>query len=219
MEGEKKNYPQIPASVWWGVRAFLQTKPTATFDEKLLATSFSVQKSAANTYLKQLQFVGLLDENGKATDIAQKWRMDSTYKEAAGEILENTYPESLRNVCPPEQFDRDKAIDWFMLEGLGKGSAGNKAATYALLSSLEPQSPSSAPAKSRAQSKSKQANLISSLSKSSEKPQKTSSTSPNGFAGIPLNVNVQVHISADATSQQIDQIFKSMRKHLYDGDS
>jgi glycine cleavage system regulatory protein len=30
-----------------------------------------------------------------------------------------------------------------------------------------------------------------------------------------LNINVQIHISADATAEQIEQIFKSMSTHLY----
>ena len=30
-----------------------------------------------------------------------------------------------------------------------------------------------------------------------------------------LNINLQIHISADATPDQIDQIFSSMAKHIY----
>lgn len=30
-----------------------------------------------------------------------------------------------------------------------------------------------------------------------------------------ININLQVHISADATPDQIDQIFASMAKHIY----
>ena len=30
-----------------------------------------------------------------------------------------------------------------------------------------------------------------------------------------ININLQVHISADATADQIDQIFASMAKHIY----
>lgn len=33
------------------------------------------------------------------------------------------------------------------------------------------------------------------------------------FPGI--NINLQIHISADATPDQIDQIFASMSKHIY----
>ena len=33
-----------------------------------------------------------------------------------------------------------------------------------------------------------------------------------------LNINVQIHISSDASADQIDQIFRSMAKHLYGGE-
>ena len=33
-----------------------------------------------------------------------------------------------------------------------------------------------------------------------------------------LNINVQIHISSDASAGQIDQIFKSMAQHLYGGE-
>ena len=34
-------------------------------------------------------------------------------------------------------------------------------------------------------------------------------------AGPDLHLDIQIHISSDATAQQIDQIFASMAKHLY----
>jgi len=30
-----------------------------------------------------------------------------------------------------------------------------------------------------------------------------------------LNINIQIHISSDATSEQIEKIFEAMAKHLY----
>ena len=33
-----------------------------------------------------------------------------------------------------------------------------------------------------------------------------------------LNINVQIHISSDASAEQVDQIFKSMAEHLYGGE-
>jgi hypothetical protein len=33
---------------------------------------------------------------------------------------------------------------------------------------------------------------------------------------MPLNINIQIHISADATSEQIENIFAAMKKYLYD---
>ena len=33
---DKTRYPQIPSTVWWGVRSILQRTPNATLDERLL---------------------------------------------------------------------------------------------------------------------------------------------------------------------------------------
>jgi hypothetical protein len=35
-------------------------------------------------------------------------------------------------------------------------------------------------------------------------------------APLPLNLNVQIHISADASTDQIETIFAAMRKYLHD---
>jgi hypothetical protein len=38
----------------------------------------------------------------------------------------------------------------------------------------------------------------------------------NGF-GASLHIDIQIHISSDASADQIDHIFASMAKHLYKG--
>jgi hypothetical protein len=48
-----------------------------------------------------------------------------------------------------------------------------------------------------------------------ERPADKSRESESGsFRNPPLHINVQVHISSDATPHQIEQIFASMAKHL-----
>lgn len=47
-----------------------------------------------------------------------------------------------------------------------------------------------------------------------EEPDITRPTTPR-VDGPPLHINVQVHIDASATPEQIDQIFSSMARHLY----
>ena len=42
-------------------------------------------------------------------------------------------------------------------------------------------------------------------------------TTPSQQATPSLHIDIQVHISPDATTDQIDQIFASMAKHLYKG--
>ena len=225
---DKTRYPQIPSTVWWGVRAILQRTPNVTIDERLLGIQLGVQDAAARAYVSELRSVGLITEDGKSTPLAQKWRLDESYSEAVSELISNTYPEGLVHVAPPGEAERQKVISWFLREGLGQGSAGNKAATYLLLSSS---SPNEAP---RTTSKATQGDGDSQPArkptKSSQKPAKaavnaaTPAVSGGKPAGdkrgsletLPLNINIQIHISADAGTEQIESIFQAMRRYLYD---
>jgi hypothetical protein len=126
---EKNRFPQIPSTVWWGVRNLLQRTPNATIDERLLSVELKVQETAAKAYTNELKAVGILTDEGKATQIAQKWRIDETYPEAVENLVSSNYPEGLRHVAPPGAADRQKVISWFLKEGLGQGTATNKAAT------------------------------------------------------------------------------------------
>ena len=48
-----------------------------------------------------------------------------------------------------------------------------------------------------------------------QKPPEQKQSVQRATDGPSLNVNVQVHISADATAEQIEKIFESMARHLY----
>ena len=135
---ENTRYPQIPRTVWWGLRSILNRSPKATIDDRLLGVELGVQAAAAKAYIAELRNAGHLTEDGKGTPLAHRWRLDESYTEAVGEIIRANYPEGLIHVAPPGRADRDKVIAWFKRDGLGEGSAGNKAATYLLLSTPSP---------------------------------------------------------------------------------
>ena len=222
---DKTSYPQIPSTVWWGVRSTLQRSPNATINERLLGVELKVQEAAARQYVAELRRVGILNDENKATPLAQKWRNDETYAEAVEAILRNAYPEGLIEVAPPGAADRQKIISWFTLEGLGTGTAGNKAATYLLLSSASPNEPpargagGSQKASSRSEAKvPKQRTASASASQPTPTGEpRTEARQRTPAEQFPLNVNVQIHISADATGEQIESIFAAMRRYLYDG--
>lgn len=213
---ESASYPQIPTTVWWGVRALLNRSPRASITEDFLGIELSVQPAAARQYVSELKRVGLLSEDSKATELANRWRMDETYPDAVNAILEKAYDEELLHLAPTP-VDRNKAIMWFQRQGLGEGSARNKAATYALIASALPgesptKSTSSTP-RPKVQRAKKPANgQISNGQTAAETPLPPSEMeTPSIF---PVNLNLQIHISADASTDQIDAIFSSMRKHL-----
>jgi Family of unknown function (DUF5343) len=231
---EKNRYPQIPSTVWWGVRSILQRTPNATIDERFLSVQLRVQEAAARAYIVELKSVGLITDEGKATPLAHKWRLDDTYAEAVEELIQTTYPEGLLHVAPPGDADRQKVVTWFLREGLGQGSAGNKAATYMLLSSPRPSdAPTRGGARSGNEDPGKRAPQPRHGARSEPKPASAargSAARSNRSGGgrnqnhsraevpeaFPLNVNVQIHISADAGSEQIESIFSAMRRYLYD---
>lgn len=223
---EKVRYPQIPSTVWWGVRSILQKTPNVTLDERLLGVQLEVQEGAARAYITELKNVGLLTEDCKATPLAQRWRLDDTYSEAAKEILASSYPEGLLHIAPPGDAERQKIVSWFLREGLGQGAAGNKAATYLLISSP---SPNEAPrqnskgGQSEGVTKARPKRSSPTETKASETASKTTEDIPSeggrprlGKDAFPLNINVQIHISADAGTEQIESIFQAMRRYLYD---
>ena len=127
------------------------------------------------------------------------------------------------DLAPPGEGDRQKAVSYFLQEGLGQGAAGNKAATYMLLGS---KSPNEAPARTtnarpatdvpkKGSREPKKERVVSRVGGSTQLGSKNA-IRDNGAAEIPLNVNLQIHIGADASTDQIEAIFSAMRRYLYD---
>lgn len=224
---EKNRYPQIPSTVWWGVRSILQRTPSATIDERLLSVQLGVQAAAAKAYVSELRQVGIVTDEGKASPLAQRWRLDETYPDAVSELIETVYPQGLVNVAPPGEAERQKVVSWFQHEGLGQGAAGNKAATYLLLSSPTPNEaaksiPKAAqidaaarPRPSRKPASRSNDAAVTGNSRDDRRGGKDLAVGRTSEA-FPLNVNVQIHISADAGTEQIESIFQAMRRYLYD---
>tara|TARA_R100000365_G_scaffold513_2_gene1718 strand:- start:668 stop:1327 length:660 start_codon:yes stop_codon:yes gene_type:complete len=211
---ETTSFPQIPATVWWGVRDILKKTTRAILNESFLAVQLGVQPAAARQYTSELRRVGLINEDGKPTDLALKWRLDDEYAAAVEKILASAYNEELLNLAPTVD-DKEKAVSWFEYQGLGSGAARNKAATYFLIGSPEP-----------GQSASKTNGATPTPRATKKKPKQTETvqvdkTSPDrsadtrtGSSVFPVNLNLQIHISSEASAEQIDAIFSSMRKHL-----
>jgi hypothetical protein len=99
-DGRKKKYPQIPSTVWLGVRALLHRSPSVVVNESFLSAELAVQEVAAKAYINELKNVGLLNEDGKATALAAKWRLDDSYEEAVQELVRNNYDENLAHLSP-----------------------------------------------------------------------------------------------------------------------
>ena len=108
-----------------------------------------------------------------------------------------------------------------MRDGLGSGTAGNKAATYLLISSNLPgESPSrgnAVPQRTGTGEGQQPAKRGAQKGGRSLAGVKEDMTPSHQSGPMPLNINVQIYISADATGEQIEFIFAAMRRYLYDG--
>ncbi|KCZ92973.1 DUF5343 domain-containing protein [Hyphomonas johnsonii] len=213
MADEKIRYPQIPSKVWWSLREKIKKSPNSPISETFISVELGVQTTAAKAYLSEIKAVGLIDDEGRPTERGKNWRLDDEhYTQAVEQMLSDAYPAELIDIAPPGENDRAKAVSWFeTAAGLGQGAAGNKAATYFLIGTPVPpnEPPTTKPSNGAAKKK------------VPPKATKDAATTPNDVSVdgpkidvVPINVNVQIHISADATGEQIEAIFLNMKKYL-----
>jgi hypothetical protein len=228
-ETPKKSFPRLPISAWWNLRKkFKQSIPGVVTDNYLATVlDMKVDSARANVlpFLKQL---GIIDDEGKTGDRTRLWRDDEQYPGVCSQILKEVYPEDLLHAAPGPTVERAKAERWFAQEtGTGEGAAGQMASLYAVLveadASKQPDhEKKERPPKGsgdqvkRAAPAPKEATLA---RRTAPGPEQATGGNTGKERLIPgININLQVHISADATTDQIDQIFASMAKHIYSRD-
>ncbi len=213
MAENNSNYPQLPKNVWRGAWQLIRKAPTRKLDEKALAAELGVQPTAARAYSRELSKLGILEEDGTPTELAGRWRQDGSDPKIIGELLEFAYPQDLRDLAPLGDVDREKIVRWFMNEGLGEGSAKNRAATYMVVANgISEDDEITAPRK-KPQNREKPNNSTAKkgISRKDENKSKSEGISQKAPQ---LAVNVQVHISPDASNDQIESIFSAMSKYF-----
>jgi hypothetical protein len=184
----------------------------------------STPGSARDNIVKPFQIAGIIDEDGNLTELGQLWRNDDTYAEACERILREAYPEEIQHLGDTAAVER-----WFTGHGFGASNARQMTATFRLLSEpLPDELPVRAGAKNdkgrserRTNSKTTAATplRVKASVKPAEKAEPVQQGSPSGNAPLQqpptLQMNLQIHLPLDATPEQIDIIFASMAKHLY----
>lgn len=217
------NYPQLPRGVWRGAWEILRKTPKRKLDAKALAAELNVQPTAAKAYARELVRLGVLKEDFTPSELANRWRQDGQSPDVIDEMLVVAYPNELRELAPRDDLNRDKIVRWFMNDGLGEGSAKNKAATYIMVSSgifddaeapppmlrkpAAPSKPASTNGGGKGSGRGRRDNI-------GDGGNSKENGTPAGQRKPDLNVNVQIHISADASVEQIDAIFSSMRRYF-----
>jgi hypothetical protein len=224
MAKEIKVFPNIPVLHWIKLRQqFKRSIPGAISSNYLSSVLGMTETSAKANVLPSLRLINLVDEKGNTNqDFAKRFRDDSKYKELCNEILENNYPQEVRDAFPDASIDKEKVKSWFMNHsGVGDSAARRIVSFYLALlegnTSLEQATNQSKPKAIQSSKK------VETKKSSTRKTPVAEDKNPPIKVGIPqanqalpdLNINIQIHISSDATPDQIEKIFEAMSKHLY----
>lgn len=221
MAEQKQTYPMLPISHWWTLRKkFRQSIPGVVTDGYLATVLGMGKHSARANVLPFLKVMGIIDDDGKTGERAKKWRDDDQYAKVCQEILADVYPQELRDaVTEPAQ--RPQAAQWFSnATGSGEGAANRMAAQYVLLLEADAtkqaeQDKGERPRKAAQERPSRKDNGMR-ASTPTPSAQQSLVHPPPSAPHIPgININLEIHISADSTPEQIEQIFASMAKHIY----
>lgn len=212
MSDEKEAYPYIPERNWWTLRDLFKKQLPTAVTSSYLATSLKLanEKSGQNL-IPSLRMVGLIDDEGHPTNRANEWRSDSSYKAICGQIVDEIYPRELLDLFPVLPIDRASLSDWFMKRlKKGQGYAGGLASMFTLLRTAEPKVMDDLQPKKISPAKQAKKETAATIEKDEEKPKTRVETSiiPN------VHIDLQIHISPQATVEQIETIFASMAKYL-----
>jgi hypothetical protein len=225
---ERKSFPMLAPSHWWKLRnKFHQSIPGVVTDSYLATVLDMAEASARANVAPSLRAFGLVGQDGKPAELVKRWRDDEGYADACKTILDATYPEELVHVIDDVATGRPKAERWFQNKaGVGQNAAGKMASIFMIVYEGDASKGSDA---RKAPPNAKKATRIADLA-----PKHANRVGRKEAAPIPkqnieheedrkrlpsngpdVNINLQIHISADASPDQIDQIFMSMSKHLY----
>ena len=220
---EKKVYPNIPVSHWHKLRIqFKKSIPGSVTPNYAASVLGMTENSAKVNIIPSLKLIGMIDENDNTNlEMAKKFRDDEQYKELCAEIINHNYPREVHDAFPDSNSDRGKIKTWFMNHtGIGSSGANRYVAFYvALLAAdtsyeVKTTKPSTTRKSKPTPTHSDNKKDVGNKEKSeSQTKGNNSTTSVKSLPG--LNINIQIHISSDATPDQIEQIFKSMSNHIY----
>ena len=229
----RRTFPNLPESNWWTLRRRFQQTVPREVDASYLATILDIGEAAAGNLIGPLRAVGLIDENGRPTDRALAWRDDDQYRQITTDMLEQVYPQGLRDAAPPPNPDRGAVVRWFSRSTGAGQAATERMARFYLLSAAGNPAGADQPTGERAPrhgqpgaqarpTRQRQATgRAAAPGRGHEAPAPQDQTpvptpTPRQSPQPSVHIDIQVHIDPAATAEQIDQIFASMARHLYD---
>ena len=192
-----------------------------TIDAAYLSSKLRLKPGSAGVVMANFRTLGLVDEFGKTTQLANLWRDEEGYKEACERILQLVFPDVVEAFPPPDP-DRAQLERWFATKtGAGEGAAGQMAMFYQLVAASDPDG------KPQKSDKVEGNSRRSPSATRRAKPAATGGRQPNTVRtdapadgpaepSLPkLHIDLQIHLSADAPDSQIESLFRNMAKYIY----
>lgn len=217
---ESKGYPMMPVKNWWALRRrFRSSIPTAVTPSYIAAALSVTELGARNNVLPTLRKTGLIDDQNKPTKLANEWRDDASYPKVCATIRSAVYPQEIRDLAPDKSANRAEIQSWFANHtASGESAAQKMAAFYYMLleadASGEGASASSGTPKTRTAAPGRPAPKAAPPKPARPREERPPSGTPPAPGSPSLHLNIQIHLSPDATAEQIEKIFESMARHL-----
>lgn len=221
---EKQVYPMLSEKSWWQIRnQFKKTIPSVVNVSYLKSLLSLNSDQSARNIMAPLRQMKIIDLEGKPLPRATDWRSDTKYPEVCNTIISEIYPQELLDLFPDPQIDNAAAKSWFMDTcSLGNNAAGKIVSTFSLLKSGEIKTDVDAvkpsPSKRRKKKVQEDQANMRTADKEDSVPTQTEDVAlsvANASLAPAVHIDLQIHISPDASAEQIDKIFASMAKHLY----
>ena len=208
-------YPMLPVNHWWTLREKFKQSIPGTVTANYLATVLNMKEvSARSNVLPFIQQLGITDDEGKTLDRARQWRDDTMYPDVCATMVREVYPSELLEAVPNPASNRAAAERWFSNK-TGAGAAAVKRMTvfFSVLMDANPENkPSARVERGKSTSSTRSPKKIVSAATKAE----TKRDQEQGHDDAPsVHINLQIHVSSDATPDQIDKIFESMATHIY----
>jgi hypothetical protein len=219
----QKTFPNIPVTSWTKLRGQFKKTIPVTISSNYLASVLDVSEASAKSNITPtLKQIGLIDDEGKTIqEIAKKFRDDNLYEEFCTDIIKKIYPQELIDAFPDKDSDKSKVLSWFMNHtGVGEAGARRMVAFYSILIEANPNvTKATSSSKSKEQKdkpiKVKKTKSVSKIENRKEAEENPSSSSSRQLVSPELNINIQIHISSDASPDMIKSIFENMAKYIY----
>ena len=224
---DQKYFPTIPTSHWQNLRIQFKKSIPGSITTNYLASILNMSEASAGAnILPGLRNIGLIDaENKTNQDMAKRFRDDDAYPEFCEEIIKKCYPQGLIDAFPDKDSNKERVKTWFMNHtGSGDSAAAKLSSFYMTLLEADPivgVKPGSNIKKDNnvkpRQEKPKNKKIEPEVKSSNESPEQPSvrNLSHEDRKNPDLNINIQIHISSDASPDQIKSIFENMSKYLY----